>query len=201
MQYKILFFLFLSCTLVLSQLQNKNVNDAKSETKSWLEEEKEVAKKLLSRFVDGENNGFQNLETDDQPQDLRTADGVYRISLCFFKDDEAKDKMNRNQPGVDGNTNLPTPNDTPRQPTVVNVPRADNDNENKNYSEICALKPETGMCRASFTAYYYNPAREDCFQFVYGGCGGNENKFRSREDCLEKCKNKRIVYPQRLRKF
>lgn len=192
-KYLILIAFFIS--LVLSE--NKN----NKQPKSWLEEEKDVAKQLLESFIGQDNNeqGLENLEIETKPQNLRSADGVYRISLCFFKDDEGQEKMNKNQPGNDGNTNLPVP----RRPNTDNVPRADNDNDNdnKNYSEICALKPETGMCRASFTAYYYQPARGDCFPFVYGGCGGNENKFRSKEDCLEKCKNKGIIFPQRSRLF
>ncbi len=31
--------------------------------------------------------------------------------------------------------------------------------------------------------WYYNPAKEACFEFTYGGCGGNQNRFESQNMC------------------
>ena len=35
--------------------------------------------------------------------------------------------------------------------------------------------------------YAYRPASGSCEQFVYGGCGGNGNRYGSREECEERC--------------
>ncbi|CAL1526342.1 unnamed protein product, partial [Lymnaea stagnalis] len=51
----------------------------------------------------------------------------------------------------------------------------------------CKLKPEAGPCDAYFVNYYYNPAAGYCQQFVYGGCGGNQNRFNSGSECNAAC--------------
>jgi len=33
----------------------------------------------------------------------------------------------------------------------------------------------------------FNPSSNKCEQFIYGGCGGNENRFKNEEECLTKC--------------
>ena len=35
----------------------------------------------------------------------------------------------------------------------------------------CLLRKETGLCRAHMPSYYYDAEAEDCYYFVYGGCG------------------------------
>lgn len=51
----------------------------------------------------------------------------------------------------------------------------------------CVLPPSTGPCRAAIPAFYYDQSSGTCRQFIYGGCGGNANKFRSVRDCLTMC--------------
>ncbi|KAG8199880.1 hypothetical protein JTE90_015871 [Oedothorax gibbosus] len=53
--------------------------------------------------------------------------------------------------------------------------------------EICHLQAVTGRCRASFPMYYYNVNTYKCEMFIYGGCGGNENRFRTLEECSNAC--------------
>ena len=45
-----------------------------------------------------------------------------------------------------------------------------------------------GDCRAAITRYYYNQLTGRCETFSYGGCGGNENNFRTLEECEETCR-------------
>lgn len=49
------------------------------------------------------------------------------------------------------------------------------------------MKPEPGMCRAAFKLFYYNSTTKSCDTFIYGGCGGNKNKFKSEEECKKSC--------------
>ena len=53
--------------------------------------------------------------------------------------------------------------------------------------DICSLKPDPGPCRGSFPSYFFNFKSGQCEKFIYGGCGGNENRFSLLEDCLETC--------------
>uniref|UniRef100_A0A8C2QB50 Serine peptidase inhibitor, Kunitz type 1 a n=1 Tax=Cyprinus carpio TaxID=7962 RepID=A0A8C2QB50_CYPCA len=51
----------------------------------------------------------------------------------------------------------------------------------------CVEPPVTGSCRASFTNWYYNPYDGSCHRFNYGGCDGNENRFKTEEECMQSC--------------
>ncbi|GBM17502.1 Papilin [Araneus ventricosus] len=51
----------------------------------------------------------------------------------------------------------------------------------------CDKVPETGLCDAYMPRYYYNEVEGRCKQFIYGGCGGNRNNFKTEEECYNKC--------------
>ena len=47
--------------------------------------------------------------------------------------------------------------------------------------------PEIGECRAALPRWYYNINSGKCEQFIYGGCGGNENNFGTNDECEGNC--------------
>ncbi|VDN20225.1 unnamed protein product [Dibothriocephalus latus] len=47
------------------------------------------------------------------------------------------------------------------------------------------------MGYAYFRMYGYNSTSGHCEQFIYGGCGGNDNRFESLEECKDKCEHRR----------
>ncbi|XP_065917769.1 uncharacterized protein [Dysidea avara] len=53
--------------------------------------------------------------------------------------------------------------------------------------DTCRLQPESGPCLAYFPSYFYNSSSQVCEMFLYGGCGGNKNRFRTIEDCQVTC--------------
>jgi len=53
--------------------------------------------------------------------------------------------------------------------------------------EKCNAPPVTGMCDAAFQAWYHEPATGLCKPFIYGGCGGNQNRYDSLEACQAAC--------------
>ena len=53
--------------------------------------------------------------------------------------------------------------------------------------DLCSLPPESGNCNAYFPSFFHNAATGVCEPFVYGGCGGNENRFDSVEACQAAC--------------
>lgn len=53
--------------------------------------------------------------------------------------------------------------------------------------KVCNASPDKGPCRAYFPVFFYNSTSGKCEQFVYGGCGGNDNRFSSEQQCLNKC--------------
>lgn len=48
---------------------------------------------------------------------------------------------------------------------------------------FCTLPAEPGRCRAAIRRWRWEPEAERCSEFVWGGCGGNANRFESREEC------------------
>lgn len=54
-------------------------------------------------------------------------------------------------------------------------------------TDICKLPRDHGACSTIFLAWYYDWDEKQCNQFVYGGCGGNLNRFPSEEECYIRC--------------
>ncbi|XP_076314609.1 uncharacterized protein LOC143226938 [Tachypleus tridentatus] len=51
----------------------------------------------------------------------------------------------------------------------------------------CKSPPVSGPCTANIPSYYYDPDSHKCKKFIFGGCDGNENRYRSEADCLAAC--------------
>jgi len=52
----------------------------------------------------------------------------------------------------------------------------------------CALPKVVGTCRRAEPRFWYNSTTKKCEQFTYGGCKGNQNNFKSIEECEKLCK-------------
>ncbi|XP_005392481.1 PREDICTED: boophilin-H2-like [Chinchilla lanigera] len=55
---------------------------------------------------------------------------------------------------------------------------------------FCLEPPYTGPCKAMFIRYFFNASSGFCETFVYGGCGGNQNRFWDQEECVQTCGQK-----------
>ncbi|NXO09466.1 TFPI1 inhibitor, partial [Oriolus oriolus] len=53
--------------------------------------------------------------------------------------------------------------------------------------DFCFHDRDPGICRGYFTRYFYNRETKLCEAFKYGGCVGNQNNFRSLEECQTTC--------------
>lgn len=53
----------------------------------------------------------------------------------------------------------------------------------------CSQPLAKGMCRASFKRFFYNASADQCQEFIFGGCLGNDNNFVSMEECRSECQN------------
>uniref|UniRef100_A0A4Q8K3J5 U52-Liphistoxin-Lth1a_1 n=1 Tax=Liphistius thaleban TaxID=1905330 RepID=A0A4Q8K3J5_9ARAC len=70
---------------------------------------------------------------------------------------------------------------------TISVVGADSRSKRAIRRSSCGMAAEQGLCKGYMTRYYYDSKGEVCRDFVYGGCGGNENNFRSLEDCQSHC--------------
>ncbi|NXF96304.1 TFPI1 inhibitor, partial [Eubucco bourcierii] len=54
---------------------------------------------------------------------------------------------------------------------------------------FCFHEKDPGVCRGYFSRYFYNKETKLCELFKYGGCFGNQNNFRSLEECQTTCED------------
>ncbi|GFR23990.1 papilin, partial [Trichonephila clavata] len=59
--------------------------------------------------------------------------------------------------------------------------------QSMNSENTCRLPSETGPCDGHFPRYFFDHTKGNCEEFVYGGCGGNSNNFKTREECELRC--------------
>ncbi|XP_067043779.1 PI-stichotoxin-She2a-like isoform X1 [Acropora muricata] len=51
----------------------------------------------------------------------------------------------------------------------------------------CSSQPDTGPCRGYFPKFYFDPSDKKCKEFIYGGCGGNGNRYDTKGECKNTC--------------
>jgi hypothetical protein len=60
-------------------------------------------------------------------------------------------------------------------------------------ADPCHQKYDAGPCLAYSPMFYYDRATDRCLKFVYGGCGGNSNRFQTLEACEQRCRIKKAT--------
>jgi len=54
-------------------------------------------------------------------------------------------------------------------------------------SNICSLPEDHGSCTDYKMRWRYDVKQKACLRFWYGGCGGNDNRFDTRDTCENTC--------------
>ena len=63
----------------------------------------------------------------------------------------------------------------------------------------CELPIVSGPCEAAIPSWGYSATAKQCQQFTYGGCGGNKNKFNTKEACNARCNRQGSVKQGRVK--
>ncbi|UYV63954.1 hypothetical protein LAZ67_2006131 [Cordylochernes scorpioides] len=62
----------------------------------------------------------------------------------------------------------------------------------------CYLSYDLGACFLYQTKYYFDNEAKTCKKFTYTGCGGNDNRFNTWEECMGRCNGKKMECYERL---
>ncbi|KAM6968128.1 collagen alpha-6(VI) chain [Aplochiton taeniatus] len=57
--------------------------------------------------------------------------------------------------------------------------------------DACLLQQEVGSCGNYSLKWFFDPQQSECSRFWYGGCGGNDNRFETQEECEGLCLRRR----------
>ena len=55
--------------------------------------------------------------------------------------------------------------------------------EGTDLAVFCSLPPVIGRCRGFLRRWYWDADTRKCVEFTYGGCGGYDNNFGSKQQC------------------
>nr|XP_033497526.1 collagen alpha-6(VI) chain-like isoform X1 [Epinephelus lanceolatus] len=56
--------------------------------------------------------------------------------------------------------------------------------------DSCFLSQDQGSCQNYTMMWFFDTEQRECSRFWYGGCGGNENRFQTQEECENLCLTK-----------
>ena len=55
------------------------------------------------------------------------------------------------------------------------------------FKDVCELPKKLGRCEESIPKWFFSTKNRKCVQRNYTGCGGNGNRFDSKQQCEDTC--------------
>ncbi|RCN32038.1 Kunitz/Bovine pancreatic trypsin inhibitor domain protein, partial [Ancylostoma caninum] len=62
-------------------------------------------------------------------------------------------------------------------------------------NDRCLQPIQKGPCFGSFRRYAYDRNSRQCVLFTYGGCAGNDNNFKTMQQCMDTCEDINAASP------
>ncbi|KAK8764420.1 hypothetical protein V5799_032971, partial [Amblyomma americanum] len=79
----------------------------------------------------------------------------------------------------------------PQNSTVPNLEEAMVYAAGADFEEYCKPKADPGPCDAYMPRWAFNVTTGQCEKFIYGGCGGNKNNYKTIQKCEVTCLRRR----------
>ncbi|KAG1650386.1 Papilin [Nymphon striatum] len=170
--------------------------------------------KLCQQFnyggCEGNKNNFQTLEVCEKTCNVSQTVEVQKkcfqakeVGSCveyqerYYYDDNEKRCRRFIYGGCDGNENNFQTRESCEASCISAVPTTAPDfKTGKSFilqliimNKYCFLDYEIGPCTDSAIYWYYDYKTGICDRFYFSGCDGNQNRFKSRSECEQKCGN------------
>lgn len=98
------------------------------------------------------------------------------------------DDNNKNKPHQENHQKATEKHTTAaKKHTTTAKPPSSTTSKARSENPACSLDFDSGPCFSSKPMYYYRKQSKKCEMFVYGGCGGNNNRFETKRACEEQC--------------
>ncbi|XP_053386558.1 tissue factor pathway inhibitor-like isoform X2 [Mercenaria mercenaria] len=122
----------------------------------------------------GNQNNFLNLRMckNTCDNDSKFSSSVKTVTLSDKKDTESSEPVTK------------SPNSSSKKSKTTTLSTRITTSE---VPKICKNKPARGFCIFNIIKYYYDTLSGKCKSFIWTGCGGNENRFISQNECERTC--------------
>lgn len=136
---------------------------------------------IIIAFTIIDNINAKPMELLNQYDNIKNNEKFYESMINVFdtiglnENDNDDDDFDDNDNNSD---NINSSSDLSNRKSIINIKP----------EEKCHMPTRKGLCRALIPRWSYDSQLKDCKEFLFGGCDGNANNFRTYKQCIDICK-------------
>ncbi|XP_041035272.1 kunitz-type protease inhibitor 2-like [Carcharodon carcharias] len=117
-----------------------------------------------------------------------------RGPVCTFERRPGYETSSRSDPDHGGDPPIVVPTVQDGYASLTEHPESGSQD-----NEQCNAPKKVGDCKAAIPRWYFDTQTQTCQLFIYGGCRGNKNNYKSKEKCLATCAGQKKFVPEPLK--